>query len=280
MQENIESCLLNNDLDSALAAHLILATQQRQKLDQDFQNWLRGSSASEGQTTTPRQDQAQILPGITVARNMMRWRCLNSQILVHRPVLLWYAMSQKPMRFLSRGEQDSIRRCFSLAADLINDIHDVWHLPVPCQMSGWYATWQLYQAAMIPVLLLYCGEDAFTDSCNSQIQTAISTFASLEQWSPAAKRTLEVMKCLHEASKSYSDLNHQRRHSVPLEDEAHMGVQYDLSQYPTAQLDDVVNGLAGFDPMDCENTLLFLDFWNPAAAPLNTDPSASEWLSM
>lgn len=86
--------------------------------------------------------------------------------------------------------------------------------------------------------------------------------------------------CLHEASRSHSEKTRGHRRNAADGDEAQMDIQHDRNGYTTAQLDDVVNGLAGFDPMDFDNTMSFLDFWNPAATPSDNHPHATDWLNM
>lgn len=274
MQENIDSFLLNTRLDSALAELSILPTKQRRELDQAFQDWLRASSARKPDVAETNEDH-----GVIVARNMMRWRCLNSQFLIHRPLVLWYTMSRRPLASLPSSEQNSVRRCWHLATNLIEDIHETWDRPTPCQMSAWYATWQLYQAAMVPILLLYCEQDhgSHAADCTKQIETAMTTLTSLEAWCPTGKRTLEVITRLYEASKTYAQAHPilqsppydiqteaQLRRSGRLNsDQSVSSASADTpAQITFHGLDDLSIDLSGFAPTEYDDDMSFLSFFD------------------
>lgn len=179
------------------------------------------------------------------------------------------------MSSLPSGEQESIQRCWYLAATLIDDVHETWDRPTQCQMAAWYATWQLYQAAMIPILLLYCEQDYTThvDACTKQIETALETLVSLERWCPTGKRTLEVITRLYDASKSYARVHRVRQSLLdagPNESQSGSDLTSNTAGgSPSADglvnviypgLDDLAIDLSGFAPTEYDNDLSFLDF--------------------
>lgn len=144
--------------------------------------------------------------GIVVAMNVARWRCITSRIVVLRPFLLWAALSRLPMAALPAERQSAIRTCRELAGQLITDISETWQTPSQCQVSGWIATWLLYQAVMVPLLSLYSDFDQASVLQESlrQIDMTKQTMALLEKWSPTAKRSLEVVKALCDAGQSHA----------------------------------------------------------------------------
>lgn len=195
--------MITTRMENFLAEKPMLGTKNRIELDASLREWLQSSS-----TRKRRVDPgvSGLSRGIVTAMNLMHWRCITARVLVNRPLLLWYAVSRSSMTAISEEKRKAISQCRESAAELISDIEKTWHMPGRCQISGWIATWLLYQASMVPLLSLYCDHDnsVVVESSSLQIQSAIQTFASLERWSPAAQRSLEVVKRLYEAGISYN----------------------------------------------------------------------------
>lgn len=150
----------------------------------------------------------------------MRWRCMSARIFIYRPMLLWYAMRKESMEHISEGKRESIMACRRIAAELIEDIATTWYKPTACQMSGWAATWWVYQASMVPMLSLFCDSNRpdVVKECRQQVEVAISALSSLEKWSCTAKRSLEVVNRLYDASNAY----HSRTQQESLPETAHI----------------------------------------------------------
>jgi hypothetical protein len=91
-------------------------------------------------------------------------------------------------------------------------IQDISSTAQSHQMSGWNATWLIYQATMVPLLGLFLNDPTASDprasvqSCQSQVETAMMVLARMQLWSPTAKRTLEAVSRILEASKRGSDM--------------------------------------------------------------------------
>ena len=136
----------------------------------------------------------------------MRWRYLSSRIILHRPVLLWYAMRRVPFSSLSPEKQHAVSICREVTAEVISDIATTWRAQAPSLMSGWNATWLLYQAVMVPLLSLYsdAADDHVLDHSRRQVEIALMTLAELHSWSPTAKRSAEVVARIYDASKRWS----------------------------------------------------------------------------
>src|SRR5271156_1413512 len=88
LQENIRFCIISTRMEDALAISPIIPESELAALDNSFVDWFRNSSV---QNTTP-LPRPQESPGLTVAKNVMRWRYLASRVILHRPILLLYAM--------------------------------------------------------------------------------------------------------------------------------------------------------------------------------------------
>lgn len=144
--------------------------------------------------------------GVSVVKNVMRWRYLLSRNILHRPVLLWYAMRKIPFESLSPEKKAAVDLCRDVTADLINDIAATWTVQKPCQMSGWNATWLLYQATMVPLLSLFSDphDPMIVSKSRAQIEVAMSTLTELQGWSTTSRRSLEVVSKIYEASKRHS----------------------------------------------------------------------------
>merc|ERR1712098_35690 len=118
---------------------------------------------------------------------------------------LWYAMRKVSPARVPEDKRVSIIACRNFANQLIQNIQSTWHKPWPCQMAGWCATWQLYQATMVPLLSLFCDcaePDVVQDSIK-HVEVALSALTDLERWSPTAKRSHEVVSRLYEAGRAF-----------------------------------------------------------------------------
>lgn len=145
---------------------------------------------------------------ISTTRTIMRWRYQSQRILLHRPALLSYAMRRIPYVAIRSEERSAIEKCRAVADETIRDISSATRLN---QMSGWNAVWFVFQAAMVPLLGLFIADNtaidanATVDACRTQVEIAMIALARMEAWSPTAKRTLEVVSRIFEASKRGPD---------------------------------------------------------------------------
>jgi hypothetical protein len=203
MRENIRFCVISTRMEDSLAMSPLMDELERHNLDSAFVDWFESSSVH---SSSPRA-QTREMPGVTVLRNVMRWRYLLSRVILHRPVLLWYAMRRMPFDDLADDKKTAVDTCRDVTADLINDIGTTWKGQKECQMSGWNATWLLYQAVMVPVLSLFCDtlDSEVVERSRHQVESALETFSQLQRWSSTAKRSYEVVSRIYEASRRHTD---------------------------------------------------------------------------
>jgi hypothetical protein len=201
-QENIRFCIISTRMEDALAISPIIPESKLAALDNSFVNWFRNSSV---QNTSPLPC-SQEPPGLTVAKNVMRWRYLSSRVILHRPILLWYAMRRIQFSALSQKQKTAVQLCRDVTNDLINDIAITWQAQRPCVISGWNATWLLYQAVMVPLLSLFLDleDHAVLERARHQVDVTLTTLTDLHSWSPTAKRSFEVVSRIYDASKRHS----------------------------------------------------------------------------
>lgn len=202
VQENIRLSMISTRMEDALAVSPILTEHERQSLDAAYVEWFESSSVqrSNSTTTVPREPH-----GIGTLRNLMRWRYLWHRVTLHRPYLLWYITRQQSLDRVPLEKQHAVAACYQVCAEMIQDIAETWEgRKKPCQFAGWNATWLIYQASMTPLLSLFCrfSDQACLESSRRQIQVTLATLASLQPWFPTAKRSLEVVSWLYEASLS------------------------------------------------------------------------------
>lgn len=139
----------------------------------------------------------------------MKWRYHVQRILLYRPTLLSYAMRRVPYIALRSEERTAIERCREIAENAISDISAGARTP---QMSGWNAVWFLFQSTMVPLLGLFINDSTVTDpratmeSCQAQVQDALLIFARLQVASPTARKTLDAVSRIFEASKRGADI--------------------------------------------------------------------------
>ena len=206
MQENNRFCIISTRMEDSLAMSPLMDETERQALDSAFVDWFEASSVQPG---APR-GQTSEMPGVTVLKNVMRWRYLLSRVIIHRPVLLWYAMRKMSFDNLSDGKKAAIELCRDVTAETITDIATTWKAQGKCQMSGWNATSLLYQAVMVPLLSLFSDplDVDVVQRSRSQVETVMMAFTELQQWSSTAQRSLEVVSRIYEASRRHSPESH------------------------------------------------------------------------
>ncbi|KAJ9494581.1 hypothetical protein H2202_010013 [Exophiala xenobiotica] len=206
VQDNIRFCMISTRMEDALAVSPLLDEIERQALDATYIEWFKHSSVlvSPASPTRSSMNESES-PGITTLKNVMRWRYYTNRIFLHRPVLLWYAMRKITWDKLSPERKAAIELCREACADLINDIATTWRDHRPCQMAGWNANWLMYQAVMVPLLSLYSdpSDPNIVRSSRQQVEVAMATMRDLQPWSTTAKRSLEVVVQLYEASKRH-----------------------------------------------------------------------------
>ncbi|KAJ9610516.1 hypothetical protein H2200_005293 [Cladophialophora chaetospira] len=201
VQENVRFCIISTRMEDALAVSPLLEEHERHALDALYLEWYRHSSVQVG---SPYPDGNES-PGLTTLKNVMRWKYLSNRVILHRPVLLWYSMRKISWDKLPEEKKAAIELCREVCAELISDIASSWRGQKACQMSGWNATWLLYQAAMVPLLSLYSDprDIDVVHACRQQVEVAMRTVKDLQSWCPTARRSLEVLTRLYDASKRH-----------------------------------------------------------------------------
>jgi hypothetical protein len=202
VQENIRFCIISTKMEDALAVSPLIDAHERKILDESFLNWYNNSSV---QQDTPRANQITEPQGVTMSKNVMRWRYLLWRIIIHRPVLLWYAMRRIPFATLPPDKKAAITLCRDLAAELISDIASTWKGQKALQMAGWNATWNLYQTLMVPLLSLYSdpGDLAVVQESRNHVEMGLRALQDLRNWSNIAQRSFDVVSRIYEASKRH-----------------------------------------------------------------------------
>lgn len=134
-------------------------------------------------------------------RTIMRWRFYSQRILLHRPILLNFAMRRVPFSAVRVEERGAIEKCHTNAEALIQDISEIAELN---QVIGWNAVWLLFQAVMIPLIFLSTipAEDdppGSFDTCKALVEAAILTLGRMRSYSRTAEASLHVVTRFFEA---------------------------------------------------------------------------------
>lgn len=184
-------------MQEALAVAPLVKHPEMSNLDQQLLEWYESLPAI-------LKDHEPCPESIAMARTITRWRYQNQRLLLNRPMLLSYAMRRIPYVALRSEERTAIEKCRALAEETIRDISTTGQLN---QMSGWHGVWLLFQAVMIPLLGLFLKDSTVNDSrasvesCQAQVEQAMLVLARFQPWSPTAKRTLDVVSRIYDASK-------------------------------------------------------------------------------
>ncbi|KAK9489357.1 fungal-specific transcription factor domain-containing protein [Lipomyces doorenjongii] len=208
LRQNIRFCQITTQIEDALALCPAMEESNLAALDASLVDWylqlplsvrLHTSVASDVQSTED--------PRLTTVKSVVRWRYLTARIILHRPALLWYTMRRIPFEKCSDDMRAAIVTCREVAKEAVYDIASTWKGHKPSQVTGWNATWLLYQASMVPLLTLLSEghDDAISDSCHRQIKQSMAALEDMRYYSPTAVRSLEVVSTIYEICKSRSD---------------------------------------------------------------------------
>jgi hypothetical protein len=150
-------------------------------------------------------------------RAILKWRYQNLRLLLYRPVLLLAAICQKSRQDISdTREIDAIEKCRTVASETIVDIASE---RVPDQISGWNATWFLFQASLIPLVSVFWEKDDVvnTGKWQSQLEMVLQLLNHMTIWSPVAQKCHEVLNSIYQISLQDRERERQGHNSMSLE---------------------------------------------------------------
>ncbi|KAI9376449.1 fungal-specific transcription factor domain-containing protein [Aspergillus egyptiacus] len=200
--ENVRFCKISNQIQDALAVSPLTKYSEIIHFDNQLVEWYNSLPYI-------LKEHEPCPLSISNTREVMKWRYHVQRILLYRPTLLSYAMRRVPYIALRSEERTAIERCREIAETAIRDISSAAKTP---QMSGWNAVWFLFQSTMVPLLGLFINDNTVTDpratteACQAQVQDALLVFARLQQASPTARKTLDAVSRIFEASKRGLDV--------------------------------------------------------------------------
>ncbi|KAI9925818.1 hypothetical protein MW887_005624 [Aspergillus wentii] len=203
--ENIRFCKIATQIQEVLAVAPLVKHVEISHFDNQLLEWY-------DDLPSVLKDHESCSESILMTRTVMRWRYFNLRMLLYRPTLLNYAMRRVPYIALRAEERMAIERCREIAEVAIQDICAT---ATQSQMSGWNAVWFIFQAAMVPLLGLFLSDDTVADpratieGCQAQVDMAMLVLARMQTWSPTAKRTLDAVARLFEASKRGPDISEE-----------------------------------------------------------------------
>lgn len=142
------------------------------------------------------------------ARTVMRWRFYNQRILLYRPQLLNYAMCRVPIIAIKDEDRITVQRCGDIARVAIDDIAaataTAQNTSQMTQMLAWNAVWMIFQATMVPLILLAAAvapgtdedADAQAQACKAykaQVETATGALDRMRPYGHTVERSLGMI---------------------------------------------------------------------------------------
>ncbi|KAL4784910.1 fungal-specific transcription factor domain-containing protein [Aspergillus varians] len=263
LTENIRYVKIASKIQDSLAALPTLSPTEMHDLDLQLVQWWENLPAV-------LKDYEPCPKPLYAVRTVMRWRFHNQRILLHRPVLLNYAMRRVPFMAIRAEERAAIQKCHKAAELCIRDISMTAELN---QVIGWNAVWLSFQAAMVPLILLSTttsSDDNDTDdnsrpsfnSCKTQVETAILTLDRMRAYGRTAERSHAVITRIFETI-----LHGPGPEMEPPSDMMTDGNNLPPPQEPGPQFIDpaLSGGLTGYQPAtmreNIPNTAFFENFW-------------------
>ncbi|CAL5869176.1 uncharacterized protein PFLUO_LOCUS3404 [Penicillium psychrofluorescens] len=201
--ENIRFAKIATQVQDSLAAAPLVKPQEMSHADAQLLDWWEN-------LPSVLKDHEPISESINTVRTVMRWRYYNQRMLLYRPTLLSYAMRRVPYIALRAEERTAIQKCREVAELSIQNIAVTAQLN---QLCGWNAVWWTFQASLVPLIGLFLNDPTADDprasieSCQAQVETAMMTLARMQSYGHTAKRSLDSLSRIYEASKRGEDLH-------------------------------------------------------------------------
>lgn len=135
------------------------------------------------------------------ARCVMRWRWHNIRIVLHRPMLLTTALRRCSWANLTAEEKIAVEKCRTAASTTIDELNRDCMSDL---ISGWNAVWFCFQACMVPLVSLFsdASQPEEVEKWKASIETALTFFDRIKDWSIAAKRSADAVSRLYAAYKA------------------------------------------------------------------------------
>ncbi|KAJ5134352.1 hypothetical protein N7448_000625 [Penicillium atrosanguineum] len=197
--ENVRFAKIATDIQELLALSPLIPHPELAELDRRLLQWWE----SHTQLLKYYESHSE---SVTTVLAVVRWRFYNQRMLLYRPILLSYAMRRISYSALRPEERLEIAKCREMA-----DLHikDIAATVRPNQLSGWNAVWWTFQLALIPLISLFLNDStaraedsrASFESCQAQVQLAMTTLERIQSYGHKAERSLNVISHLFEASK-------------------------------------------------------------------------------
>lgn len=200
--ENIRFAKIATQVQESLAAAPLVKYQEMSHADAQLLDWWEN-------LPPVLKDHEPCSESISTVRTVMRWRYLNQRMLLYRPTLLSYAMRRVPYIALRVEERTAIAKCREIAEHSIQNIAATAQLN---QLCSWNAVWWTFQASLVPLLGLFLNDPTADDprasieSCQAQVETGMATLARMQSFGHTAKRSLDALSRMYEASKRGQDL--------------------------------------------------------------------------
>ncbi|CAG7945395.1 unnamed protein product [Penicillium olsonii] len=208
--ENIRFAKIATQVQESLAAAPLVKHQEMAHADAQLLEWWEN-------LPSVLKNHEPCSESINTVRTVMRWRYYNQRILLYRPTLLNYAMRRVPYIALRSEERTAIERCREVAQQSIENIAATAQLN---QLCGWNAVWWTFQASLVPLVGLFLNDPTADDprasieSCQAQVEMAMMTLARMQSFGHTAKRSLDAISRIYEASKRGQGLT-EPQSSVP-----------------------------------------------------------------
>jgi hypothetical protein len=148
-------------------------------------------------------------------RLVMKWRFQNIRIILHRPILLTTALRRSSWVSLGAEEKVAVGKCRLIAQRTIEEISQEC---MPDLISGWNAVWFCFQACMVPLVSLFSDTSIpeEVEKWKVSVETALTFFETVKDWSIAAKRSGDAVTRLYAAYKTHATtLSHHFQAAMP-----------------------------------------------------------------
>ncbi|KAJ5120998.1 uncharacterized protein N7515_008959 [Penicillium bovifimosum] len=258
--ENIRFAKIATQVQEFLAAAPLVKHQEMAQADAQLLEWWDN-------LPSVLKDHEPCSESINTVRTVMRWRYYNQRMLLYRPTLLSYAMRRVPYIALRSEERTAIEKCREVAELSIQNIAATAQLN---QLCGWNAVWWTFQASMVPLVGLFLNDSTVDDprasieSCQAQVETAMMTLARMQSFGHTAKRSLDAISRIYEASKRGQDVA-----------ESDSSANLPSGSYPAGR--DMVQVFAAPEPGRGPMSMSENGFLDPLAAPF-TEDSGGQYL--
>ncbi|KAI9148242.1 fungal-specific transcription factor domain-containing protein [Paramyrothecium foliicola] len=198
-------CLISTRVQHRFAQFNRLSFSEALAFDQELQVWYQSLPPVLVSTiNSPSR--------LTISREFMRNRYFNIRLILLRSLVVYMVRDRVPVDQICGQALEVVETCRKVSGEAIESIALYW---TPNRIHAWNAAWYLFQACMVPVLLIVMGRSQTQPNIEAQesgkawLMKALETFSEMRLWMRSSDKGPDIISALFEATSTESEESEQ-----------------------------------------------------------------------